>query len=288
MNVKKIIAFITAVSAMCCIIASCGDKKKNDKKNTSDTSKTTETTTEAPAVQENSDAVISDNSIDLIAKPKEESENEADEKNSEPAPEFDNAVTANDGDAFLALNTNDFGVQYWGAATDALSYGAGIAAIDGNGSYSVSLTADTDGARYAVNKDVSAPFTPDGVGMAAVIIKNGAEVCPDAVITINSIIADGVEIPLVKKNYTSKETGNIRANIFNEYVTDDILPKDAKSMYGALFDGDSPTEVNDGGYSAQIINKSDLNNWTNITVNFTVSGLDHDHYVEYYDEYNQW
>ena len=86
-------------------------------------------------------------------------------------------------------------------------------------------------------------------------------------------------MPLLKKNYTNIETGNIRANIFNEYVSDDSLPKDAKAAEGALFEKGKPTDINDGNYSAQIVNKSDFDNWTNITVYFNVSGLDHDNYT---------
>ena len=284
MNAKKILAFIASSAIMCTALASCGDKdNKKDTKSTSQAEKTStaaaEPETEAETVPANSDAVISDNSIDVLAKPIE-GESAVSDENAEPAPEFDGSVAADTGTAFLALNTDDWWVQYWGEAGEPLSYNAGVANIDGNGQYSVSLTADSDGARYAINKDASVPVTSNSMGMAAVMIKNGEVACPDAVITITNIYVDGVEIPLVKKNYTNTETGNIRANIFNEYVSDDSLPKDAKAAEGDLFVNGKPSDINDGGYSAQIVNKADFENWTNITVYFNVSGLDHDNYAE--------
>lgn len=291
MNAKKILTMIIASAMVCTSLASCGDKDKK-KTNTkaqsteeSSSAETTEAPTEAETVPPNPDAVINDNSIDLLAKPVdgEEAASEAEEE-TEPAPEFYGAVTAETGTAFLALNTDDPNIQYWGNAEDTLSYNAGLAAIDGNGQYSVSLTADSDGARYAINNDASVPVTSNSMGMAAVMIKNGEVACPDAVITITNIYVDGVEIPLNKRNYTNTETGNIRANIYNEYVSEDSLPKDAKAAEGELFNKrGKPTDINDGSFSAQIVNKADFDNWTYITVYFTVSGLDHDHYVEEYN-----
>ena len=301
MKTEKIFAFITASAMMCASLTSCGDKDKKKNNDTSlniksvsdeDSSSATETepATEVETVVSNADAVISKDSIDLVARPVEgenaPEEAAAEDENAEPAPEFYGAVTAESGTAFLALNAKDnWQVQYWGKEEDPLSYCAGLAAIDGNGQYYVSLTADTDGARYAINKDASIPVTNNSMGMAAVMIKDGSVTCPDAVITITSIYVDGYEVPLLKKNYTNTETGNIRANIFNEYVSDDSIPKDAKAAEGALFENGKPSDINDGGYSAQIVDSAAFDNWTNITVYFNVSGLDHDNYVEYYDQW---
>lgn len=293
MNAKKIITLIIASAMMCTSFASCGKKDKDKDSDTDGNTKSlsdevseneTAPAVEAETVVSNADAVISNDSIDIVAKPVE-GETQAPAEDAESAPQFDGAVTAETGTAFLALNADDWWIQYWGNAEDPLSYGAGVAAIDGNGQYSVSLTTDTDGARYAINKDASVPVSSNSMGMAAVMIKDGGVACPDAVITITSIYVDGIEIPLNKKNYTNTETGNIRANIFNEYVSDDSIPKDAKAAEGALFDKGKPTDINDGGYSARIVDKSAFDNWMNITVYFNVSGLDHDHYVEYSEQW---
>ena len=284
LNAKKILTLIIASAMMCTSLASCGKKdKKKDKGADADAlvndESSTEPATEAETVVSNADAVISNDSIDLLAKPVEGEAQDEEQKETEPAPQFEGGVEAETATAFLALNTDDWWVQYWGNDEDPLSYGAGLANIDGNGQYSVSLTADSDAARYAINGDASVPVSSNSLGMAAVMIKDGGVACPDAVITITSIYVDGYEVPLLKKNYTNIETGNIRANIFNEYVSDDSIPKDAKAADGALFEKGKPTDINDGNYSAQIVNKSDFDNWTNITVYFNVSGLDHDNYT---------
>lgn len=269
---------------ICSSLASCGDKK-NKKSKSESTAETTsaavETTTENPHVK------IEGNKIDIIAEEDTNASGQPTTKD-ENAPVFDNAVEAGSGDAFLALNCNDWWIQYWGDSSDPLSYNAGIETIDGNGQYTVSLTADTDGFRYAMNQDAAEPFTPDSVGLAAVMIKDGASVCPDAVITIDSITVNGNPIELKKKNYTNKESGNIRANIYNEWVSDENLPADAKVMDGALYENGSKSALYDGSYSAVIADKSSFDNWMNISVTFTVSGLDHDKPVVYEEYSEQW
>ena len=261
---------------LCSSFASCGDKNKKKKTGSdSESSVVTETTTENPYVK------IEDNTINLIA---QEDEMEAAQNTTvdENAPEFDNAVEANSGDVFLALDCDEWWVQYWGNKTDPLCYGAGIEKVTGNGQYTVSLTTDTDGFRYAMTNNTDEQFTPESIGLAAVIIKDGATVCPDAVITIDSIYINGEPIELSKKNYTNTEAGNVRANIYNEWVSEDSIPGDAKASDGPLFENGEKTAVNDGSYAAIIADKEKFANWNNITVNFTVSGLDHDK-SEYHD-----
>lgn len=190
------------------------------------------------------------------------------------------AVEAIAGDAYLAIADEAWEVQYLGNkdvnGSDQLSYDAGVAHISGNGEYTVSVTADTNGFRYDETGDINEDYTIKGIGFAAVIIDNAEEVLPNAVITINSVKVDGRELELVKKSYTNTESGSVRANIFNEWVSDDGLPTDARCAEGALFengDPSRPTAVNDGSYSAQIVDRSEFGEWKNVEVGFTVSGL---------------
>ncbi|MBR5682083.1 MAG: hypothetical protein IKW96_02205 [Ruminococcus sp.] len=194
--------------------------------------------------------------------------------------DINDAVEAAAGDAYLAITDEAWEVQYLGNkdvnGSDQLSYDAGVAHINGNGEYTVSVTADTNGFRYDETGDINGEYTIKGIGFAAVIIDNAEEVLPNAVITINSVKVDGKELELRKKSYTNTESGSIRANIFNEWVSDDALPADARTAEGALFEnGDTskPTAVNDGSCSAQIIDRSEFAEWKNVEVGFTVSGL---------------
>lgn len=258
-NMKSICCVIASV-LMCVSIASCGQKKSStDKKNETET--TTEATTKANTIE-----MFAEKDPDAATKAPEE------EKETEPAPAFDNAVAARSGDAFLAVNDSNWWIQYWGDKSDPLCYDAGVVHITGDGEYTVSVTTDTDGYRYATTQDTTDQLTPSGIGFAAVIIKDGATVLPDAVITIKDVKVNGESVELTKKNYTNTEEGNIRSNIFNEWVSDDALPSDAKSADGALYDGGNPTEINDGSYSAQIVNGSDFSNWKDIVVTFEVKG----------------
>ncbi len=193
----------------------------------------------------------------------------------EPAPEFDNAVEAKSGDAYLAINDNDWWIQYWGEKTDPLCYDAKVAHIEGNGEYTVSITTDTDGYRYATTKDVTDTIAPNGIGFAAVIIKDGEQLMPYATITVESVKVDGKEVKNEKKSYTNIEEGNIRSNIYNQWVSDNSLPADARCADGDLMDNGAPSAVNDGSYSAQLINEGEVKDWTTIEVTFMVSGLDY-------------
>ncbi|MCR4639893.1 hypothetical protein [Ruminococcus sp.] len=191
------------------------------------------------------------------------------------------AVDAVSGDAYLAIADEGFNVQYLGDKDEnknnQLSYDAGIAHIKGNGDYTVSVTADTNGFRYDTTGDINGEFTVKGLGFAAVIIDDAEKTMPDAVITVKGIKVDGKDVALTKKCYTNTESGSVRANIFNEWVSDDSLPSDAKCAEGALFnngDTNSPSDINDGGFSAQIVSRDDFAQWKNVEVSFTVSGME--------------
>lgn len=194
--------------------------------------------------------------------------------------DINDAVQAVSGDAYLAIADEAWEVQYLGNkdvnGSEQLSYDAGVAHINGNGDYTVSVTADTNGFRYDETGDINGEYTIKGLGFAAVIIDNGEEALPNAIITINSVKVDGREIELRKKSYTNTESGSVRANIFNQWVSDDGLPSDARTAEGALFennDPSAPSAVNDGSCSAQIIDPAEFSEWKNVEVGFTVSGL---------------
>ena len=69
------------------------------------------------------------------------------------------AVEAAAGDAYLAIADEAWEVQYLGNkdvnGSDQLSYDAGVAHISGNGEYTVSVTADTNGFRYDETGDIN-------------------------------------------------------------------------------------------------------------------------------------
>ena len=69
-----------------------------------------------------------------------------------------NPVVAEDGDAYLAIVDGQWWIQYWGSVDDEgymLAYDAGVAPITGDGEYTVSVTADTNGFRYDTTGDVN-------------------------------------------------------------------------------------------------------------------------------------
>ena len=126
---KKIMTYIAIAAALCMPLSSCGDKKKSEPNFT----KYDVDTTKAP-------------------KPTD--------------PYIDDAVTAESGEVYLAVADSQWKAQYLGNSDGAgttLSYDAGVVEINGNGDYTVSVNADTEGFRYAVsgnsdNKELAAAF----------------------------------------------------------------------------------------------------------------------------------
>lgn len=261
MNAKKILSCLLVSAMMCGVLASCGDSDSSSSSEKAET--TTEATTEAETTTE----------------AEEEADAEAEDEPEAVAiddVEFEDAVVAESGDAYLAIVDEQWWIQYWGENDKPLTYDAGVCHIDGNGDYTVSVTADTNGFRFDTTGDATDQYIPAGLSFAAVIIKDGETETPNAIITINSVKVDGNEVELTKKGYTNTEDGAIRSNIYNSYVSDDSLPGDARTTDGALFtDGDNkqPSDINDGGFSAQIVDPAAFTEWTTVEVNFTVSGL---------------
>ncbi|SHM17658.1 hypothetical protein [Ruminococcus flavefaciens] len=193
--------------------------------------------------------------------------------------DFEDTVTAGSGDAYLAIADKDFTMQYLGGSDEnnQLTFDAGVVHIDGNGDYKVSVNADTKGFRYRATGDPDKEYKPKGLEYAAVIINDGEAAVPDAVITIKKVKVDGKDIELKKKSFTYTDAGKLRSNIFNEWIADDGLPEDSRTDKGALFnnfDNSSPSDINDGSYSAQLVDTGVFNEWTKVEVEFSISGLD--------------
>ncbi|MBR0485802.1 MAG: hypothetical protein IJJ69_13675 [Oscillospiraceae bacterium] len=134
--------------------------------------------------------------------------------------------------------------------------------ITGNGSYSVSVSKDST--------KLADDVTTGGVQFAAIMVPGAEAEYPEMVITVDSIVADDTEIPLIAKNYTSSDDGEVtRTNIYNQWVSK--LPDDARSTEGVLSELDDTS-----AYSYMIVNPDDISDWDTLTVNFTVSGLNFD------------
>lgn len=184
--------------------------------------------------------------------------------------------TAGSGDAFLAVVDQDWKVQFLGTdgegSKSALSYNAGIASITGNGDYTVSVNADSNGFRYAMTGNPNTPYTPSGLKFLYVNIIDGENKFPGAVITVNSVRVDGRDIALSAKSYTSSEDNkDTRATLYNEYSTGPI--KNSRSAEGALWNSDGSPADFASGYAAITVDPSEFSSWTSIEVDFTVSGI---------------
>jgi len=188
----------------------------------------------------------------------------------ETAVEIEEAVGAESGDAFLYINEAQGWIQYAGKKDDPahtmLSYGAGVPHINGSGSYTVSVDADTNGFRLDTTGDAEDDsIKPNGLMFAAVVIKDGKQLYPNAVITIDAIRVDGNEIAMKAKNYTSSDDGvELRSNIYNTWVGG--IPEDAVSVGGKV-------PADDSSYSPCIVDAADFKSWTKVEVDFTVSGI---------------
>jgi hypothetical protein len=195
----------------------------------------------------------------------------------EAAPYLADAVEAVSGDAYLAVADTQWKAQYWGSCDDpvgsSLCYKAGNTAITGNGDYTVSITADTDGFRNAVTGNPDNTYTPEGIETLAVMIKDGETKFPNAVITVNEIRVDGKAINMTSKPYTSSDDGiDTKANIINRWTSKPST--DARTADGALYDASgNPLDVCKE-YSPQVATDSSFAAWTTIEVDFTISGIE--------------
>ncbi len=247
---KKLLAFLLASAMMCTAFTACSSEDEDS------TESSTAETTEAA---ESSDEESSD-------------EEESSVKQVE-VQEFEEAVVADAGDAYLSIVDGQWWLQYWGSDMDYLTYDAGVVEITGDGTYTVSVTCDTDAIRYDTTGDANGELIANGSEFMAVQIMDGADMFPDAVITIDSVTVDGTDMELTASSYTNAEEAavddvthnNIRANVYNAYVSD--LPDDAKSTEGLLSD-----LADSSAYSSTIIDNNAIGDWTTIEVTFTVTG----------------
>lgn len=270
MKMKKYLACLMAALMMAGTMVACGDNAEGGNGGAN-----------APAGDAGSSVSVTDDSVDdEIGDTESDIDSSADEESAVetiPAAEFEDAVQVTDGQAFLAYTNGEEWIRYDGDPVgnpeqNQLAYDAGVVDITGNGTYTVSLNADTNGFRYDATTDTESDFLPSGVAFAAVVIKGGEALMPDAIITIDKITVDGTEVEMNAKNYTSIEDGNIRSNIYNKYV--EAPSSDAKSTEGALYDEEgNPVLDNVDEYSPNIIDASAIGEWKKIEVTFTVSGL---------------
>ncbi|MBQ8724177.1 MAG: hypothetical protein IJY74_00720, partial [Oscillospiraceae bacterium] len=171
-------------------------------------------------------------------------------------------VIAQSGEAYLAVADGQWYTQYWGDDSGLLTYGAVVPEITGNGSYTVGVTSSTEGFQYEVTGDTNGDYKPSGCSFMSVIVKDGTTLYPNMAIEITSIRVNGTEIPMLAKNYTSSDDDvEMRSTIFKKYVTE--LPVDAHDANGPVTDNTA--------YSAQIIDVSQIGEWTDIEVDFTVT-----------------
>ena len=138
---KKLISCIV-LSAMLCSLAACGGKASSEVNKTGNTS----------AVQD----AESDNAASQDSP--EEGQAAEEEAPASPKSELETPAVAESGDAYLAIVDSTWKRQYWGSddiSKNNLAYNAGVAHITGNGDYTVSVTTDSKGYRFATtgNKD---------------------------------------------------------------------------------------------------------------------------------------
>lgn len=196
---------------------------------------------------------------------------EATEQATEAAPK---PVAAQSGQAYLLFRDSQDWISYDGTDSSMLAYSAEVVTIDGNGQYTVSLTADTPEFRYSVTGKEDGIYTPSGCSVTAVVIKDGATACPNAVITIDSVTLDGEKKELTAKSYTTTVDGSLHCNVYNAAAKSPA--DDARSAEGALYKDNNPATpaLSDvDAYAPKIVEPITFSSWTTMEVTFTVSGM---------------
>ncbi|TAH72908.1 MAG: hypothetical protein EWM47_02865 [Anaerolineaceae bacterium] len=149
-----------------------------------------------------------------------------------------------DNTAFLAYADSSWTYQYWGDPVDGIA--VTDAQVTGVGQYTVGLdfTGTADG-------------KATGLAFTAPMIQGGSANFPGHVITIDKIELNGNAIDFTK-GYANDEEGNLRSNIYNEWVSK--LPDDARTADGNL-----------EGASSIIIDKELFAEVETLYVTFTLS-----------------
>ena len=237
---KKLLAALAASACVLMLCTACSNTSADSDAAETTAAPVTTTTAEADAAVETAETVAA-----------------------EPV-EFEEPVEAGPGDAILAITDSQWYVQYWGSKDDLLTYDAGIAHIDGDGDYTVSVNVGTKGAQFDITGDPENGYTCVGMDFAAVKVFDGIKLFPDLCIEIKEIRVDGKPVEMTAKNYTNSDDGEeMRANIYNHFVSN--FPEDAHTAEGAVT-GEF------GEYSSMIINPEDFSKWTTVEVDFTVTG----------------
>ncbi|MDE7104890.1 MAG: hypothetical protein K2O36_03300 [Ruminococcus sp.] len=156
----------------------------------------------------------------------------------ESDPYADDMVMAENGQAYLFVIDNTFSSFYMGSMYDNLGYNATVADITGNGTYTVKVTADTDGYR-----NIMSDSKPDGIMMLGVEA-DGMENIENTVINIKSVKIDGKEIAVTGDSHSEIEDNSIFS----------IAYSDLENEYS-------------------IIDGSAVGEWTDIEVTFAVTGM---------------
>ncbi len=261
LKTKKMLAILAAFAMVCVGMTGCGEEKGSS--SSSSESSESSAAEESSVAEESSEEVSDNGSSDEQAFGGDESSVAG---QMVVDADFEEAVAAESGDAYLAIVDGQWYVQYWGTEEDLLTYDAGVATIDHDGEYTVSVNGASKGMRYDVTGDPDDPYLPSGLSFMAVMVKDGTTLYPNMAIEITSIKMNGTEVPMSAKNYTSSDDNiEMRANIYNEWVT--TLPEDAHDANGSVTDASA--------YSAQIVDPSAFNGeWESIEVTFNVTGVD--------------
>lgn len=270
MKNKRLLACLLASMMICGTFTACGEEES------SETSSSTSSSSESSA--EESESSVSESS----AESSEASESSADESSKAPVAvetvEVEEAVVAGSGDAYLQIADGQWWIQYNGNVDDngyMLAYDAGVVPITGNGDYTVSVNAGTNGFKLDVTGEATGEYTPGGVSFLGVMINDGETLFPGAVITVNEIRVDGSPITMVSQAYTSSDDGKVtRANLYNPFM-DGKPSSDARTVEGNLYtdmNPDAPIEAC-ANYSPVVIDPADFVEWTTVEVDFTISGI---------------
>lgn len=154
-------------------------------------------------------------------------------------PYADDIVIAGNNQAYLVVIDSNFTSTYMNSSTDTLGYNATVADIQGNGTYTVKVTADTDG-----YKNIMQDEKPEGLIMLG-IEADGMENIENAVMEIKSIKVDGKEVAITGETYSEA--------MYNSLIA--IAYSDGEDEY-CMFDGSS------------------IGKWTDIEVTFEVKGME--------------
>lgn len=254
---KKVLAFLLAAMMMSAAFTACGDSEDSSKESSSKAESSEESS-------EEESSETSDEASDAESTPQQV-----------PQGDFEEAVAVKSGEAYLSMVDSQWRLQYTGSDSDYLCYDAGVVPITGNGEYTVSVTCDTDAARFNTTGDVNGDLVASGTAFMAVQIMDGATATPNAVIEVTSVKTDGTEVPLTKKSYTNTEEteingekhNNIRSNIYNQWASDDKIA-DARSAEGNISD-----LADKSAYSATILDPSAIGDWKTVEVTFNITGM---------------